>query len=78
MGCLNIKYNSKNYFALFASVLSPQAGTGAGVTTAGATYGVFCTLAPNDAPQLFAVSLLAITPPNSCACAPYQLAFNTP
>ena len=43
MGCLNIKYNSKNYFALFASVLSPQAGTGAGVTTGGATNGVFCT-----------------------------------
>ena len=69
MGCLNIKYNSKNYFALFASVLSLQAGTGAGV---------FCTLAPNDAPQLFVVSLLEITPPNSCACAPYKLAFNTP
>ena len=78
MGCLNIKYNSKNYFALFASVLSPQAGTGAGVTTGGATNGVFCTLAPYDAPQLFAVSLLEITPPNSCACAPYKLAFNTP
>ena len=64
MGCLNIKYNSKKLFLrYFASVLSPQAGTGAGVTTAGATYGVFCTLAPNDAPQLFVVSLLEITPP---------------
>ena len=53
MGCLDIKYNLRNYFLIsFASVLSPQAGTVGGVTTAGATYGVFCTLAPNDAPPV--------------------------
>ena len=50
MGCLDIKYNLRNYF-LTSSVRSPQAGAGAGVGVGvGATYSGFCTLAQNDAP----------------------------